>query len=83
VTVPAGVVEKAQIALCHLKDAIFEMVRANKDGVSNSDLVKCLGLNSDYGGGVKDYLSYSVLGILMREGKVKRVDGKRHIALVK
>jgi hypothetical protein len=27
---------------------------------------------SDYGGGSKDYLSYSVMGLLMREGKLAR-----------
>ena len=83
VIVPAGVVEKAQIALQHLKSAVFETTKANKDGVTNYDLAKCLGLQSDYGGGSKNYLSYSILGILMREGKVKRLQNKKHIATVR
>jgi hypothetical protein len=82
VIVPAGAVEKAQIALQHLKNAVFETAKANKEGVTNYDLAKCLGLQSDYGGGSKNYLSYSVLGILMREGKVKRLQNKKHIAVV-
>lgn len=81
--VPAGTVEKAQIALEHLKAAVFETVRANKTGVTNYDIAKCLGLQSDYGGGSKNYLSYSVLGILMRDGKVKRLPNKKHIAAVR
>ncbi len=81
--VPVGAVEKAQIALEHLKAVVFETVRANKDGVTNYDIAKCLGLQSDYGGGSKNYLSYSILGILMREGKVKRLANKKHIAAVK
>jgi hypothetical protein len=81
--VPGGAVEKAQIALEHLKAAVFETVLANKNGVTNYDVAKCLGLQSDYGGGSKNYLSYSVLGILMREGKVKRLANKMHIAAVK
>jgi len=81
--IPSGAVEKAQIALEHLKAAVFETVRANKSGVTNYDVAKCLGLQSDYGGGSKNYLSYSVLGILMREGKVKRLPNKMHVAAVK
>ena len=81
--VPAGAVEKAQIALEHLKTAVFEATRANKEGLTNYEVANCLGLQSDYGGGSKNYLSYSVLGILMQEGKVRRLQNKKHIAAVK
>jgi len=83
VIVPSGVVEKAQIALEHLKSAVFETTQANKEGVTNYEVAKCLGLQSDYGGGSKNYLSYSVLGIFMREGKVKRLQNKKHTAAVR
>jgi uncharacterized protein len=83
VIVPDGVVEKSQIALEHLKSAVFETTRANKDGITNYEVAKSLGLQSDYGGGSKNYLSYSVLGILMREGKIKRLPNKKHVAAVK
>ena len=84
VTVPHGSVEKAQMGLAMLKDAVIELVNANpEDGITNSDAASLLGLRSDYRGRQKDYLSYSVLGLLMREGKVKRLDGRRprHIPL--
>ncbi len=55
VIVPAGAVEKAQIALQHLKTAVFETTKANKEGVTNYEIAKCLGLQSDYGGGSKNY----------------------------
>jgi len=83
VIVPAGAVEKAQIALDHLKGAVFEITKANRDGVTNYEVAKCLGLQSDYGGGSKNYLSYSVLGILMREGKIKRLENKKHVAAIR
>ncbi len=83
VIVPSGAVEKAQIALDHLKSAVFETTLANKDGVSNYEVAKSLGLQSDYGGGSKNYLSYSLLGILMREGKIKRLQSKKHVAAVR
>lgn len=76
--IPSGVVEKAQIGLEFLKSSILELARANPEGVLNSDVAKALGLQSDYLGGSKDYLSWSVLGLLMREGKMVRVEPKRH-----
>lgn len=83
VTVPHGAKEKAQVGLSLLKDAVLEFAKVNPKGISNSDAASLLGLRSDYGGGSKDYLSYSILGLLMREGKLTR-DGnsKRHIAQV-
>lgn len=83
VVVPSGVREKAQVGLSLLKDAVLELARANQAGVTNSDVAGLLGLRSDYGGGSKDYLSYSILGILMREGKLERASsGKKHVARV-
>ena len=84
VVVPSGVKEKAQVALALLKDAVLELAKANPNGISNSDAASLLGLRSDYGGGSKDYLSYSVLGILMREGKLERsATNKKHVARVR
>jgi hypothetical protein len=83
VVAPSGVKEKAQIGLALLKEAILELAKANPDGISNADAASLLGLRSDYGGGSKDYLSYSVLGILMREGKLERsAKNKKHVARV-
>lgn len=78
--IPSGAIEKAQFGLKLLKEAVFELALANKVGVTNSDLVHSLGLQSDYKGGSKDYLTWSLLGILMREGKLKRVEKKKHQA---
>ena len=82
-TVPSGVREKAAIGLNLLKDAIVELAKSNKDGITNADVAKALGLQSSYGGGSKDYLSYSLLGLLMREGRLKRDDNVgrgRHVS---
>jgi uncharacterized protein len=83
VIVSSGTVEKAQIALELLKSAVLELAQANPDGITNADASKILGLQSNYGGGSKDYLSWSVLGLLMREGKIVRNDHKRHCAVVR
>jgi hypothetical protein len=81
VVVPTGAVERAQLGLAMLKKAILDLARANKQGITNSDVASVLGLKSDYRGKQKDYLSYSILGLLIREGKLDRVDqGKLHLA---
>lgn len=83
--VPTGVQEKAQIGVALLKEAVLELAKANPEGVTNSDVSKALGLQSDYGGGSKDYLSWSLLGLLMRKGRLKRDDSiakGRHVATV-
>jgi len=81
VTVPLGVIEKAQLGLTLLKDAVLELTKANENSVTNADVAGLLGLRSDYGGGSKDYLSYSLLGLLIRDGKVKRLAAsRRHVA---
>lgn len=75
--VPQGAVERAQIGLELIKSAIVEFVEANTDGITNADAASLLGLRSDYRGRQKDYLSYSVLGLLLREGRIRR-DGSKH-----
>ena len=83
-TVPSGVKEKAQLGLGLLKGAVLEFAQANPQGVTNSETASLLGLRSDYGGGSKDYLSYSLLGLLMRDGKLDRKpNSKRHVARVR
>lgn len=72
IVVPHGAVERAQLGLELLKSSVHEMAQANAKGISNSDVASLLGLRSDYLGKQKDYLSYSVLGLLMREGKLER-----------
>lgn len=81
--IPAGSVERAQVGLELLKSAVLELAQANGEGISNSDASKVLGLQSDYLGGSKDYLSWSVLGLLMKEGKMIRGNLKKHKATVK
>jgi len=80
VNIPDGCYEKAQMGLELIKSAIMELAKANPKGIKNSDAAKYLGLQSDYGGGSKDYLSYSILGILMKEGRLERNEKKNHVA---
>jgi uncharacterized protein len=81
INIPDGCYEKAQIGLEFLKSSVMELAKANQAGITNSDAAKYLGLQSDYGGGSKDYLSYSLLGLLMKQGRIARNDRKKHIAI--
>ena len=83
IVIPQGVVERAQLGLDLLKSSVYELVRANPNGVLNADAASLLGLRSDYRGNQKDYLSYSILGLLMREGKVVRTEGTKPRHVVK
>lgn len=78
--IPDGCYEKAQMALELMKSAVMELAKANPQGISNSDAAKYLGLQSDYGGGSKDYLSYSIIGLLMKEGRLRRTHTRKHVA---
>lgn len=86
IVAPSGVSEKAQLGLSLLLDAVLELAKANPNGVTNADVCHALGLHSSYNGGSKDYLSWSLLGLLMQEGQIKRDNQKgkgRHVAQVK
>lgn len=64
-------VEKSRQAVAMLKEAILETIRKHPDGIGNSDIARQLKLESDFEGSQKNYLSWSVIGLLVNEGKVK------------
>ena len=80
VTVPSGAFERAQLGLGLLLESIYSLVEASGSrGITNADAVHALDLGSDNGGAAKDYLTYSLLGILMREKRiVKRRSDSRY-----
>jgi len=71
--------EKAAKARADLEDAILEYLEARPEGAINNQIARDLGLESDFAGRQKNYLTYSLLGGLMARGLVKRdpVDGKK------
>ena len=62
--------QKAQEGLTMLKDAILAYLHAHPSGARHANLVEDLDLQSDFEGQSQNFLSYSVLGILMKEDKV-------------
>lgn len=79
ITVPSGALEKAQLGLKLLKDSISLLSEENPNGMTNSDCAHYLGLQSDNEGKQQDYLTYSVLGLLIKEGTLEsyRLGNKR------
>lgn len=79
VTVPIGAMEKAQIGLQLLKDAITMLTEENPEGVTNADCAHYLGLQSDNKGRQQDYLTYSILGLLLKNGTLvsQRIGSRR------
>ena len=64
--------DKAQAGLELIKEAILSELRAHTDGMTNAEIVHQLGLASDFEGQNRNYLSWSILGILIGEGKVRQ-----------
>ena len=61
---------------CDARKKIEEAVIAllsNHDGLTNSEIAEHLDLHSSHEGGQKNYLTYSILGILMENGKVEKI----------
>ncbi len=53
-----------------ISEAILELLKAREEGLSNSEIARLLNLECSHEGGQKNYLTYSVLGILMAQNKV-------------
>ena len=67
----------AQKGLELIEEAIIRLLEHNPQGLRNIDITDALGLRSDFQGSHRNYLSYSVLGILLEKGKLVRDEGSR------
>ena len=62
--------EMAQEVLVLLKDAIFRLVNESTIALAHAEIVKELDIPSNFEGTGKNYLSWSVLGLLVNDGRV-------------
>jgi len=69
--------DKAKEGLHLLKEAVMDTLKTHPDGLSNADIAHILDIRSDYQGGNKDYLSWSVIGLLLNENKIER-NGRKY-----
>ena len=63
--------DKSKQAVSLLKEAVLETIKQNHNGIGNNDIARQLKLESDFEGSQKNYLSWSLIGLLVNEGKVK------------
>jgi uncharacterized protein len=70
--------DTAQQGLNLVKQSIIQLLEQHPEGLRNVEIASSLGLRSDHEGKQEDYLSYSVLGILMRSGIVLKTDDSRY-----
>jgi uncharacterized protein len=64
--------KQAEAGLKQIQEAIVALLRRQPDGLRNAEIAEALNLRSDFCGRQKDYLTYSVLGGLIRQGRVAR-----------
>jgi hypothetical protein len=64
--------ERAENARAELEAAIVDYLKGQPEGAINNEVARELGLESDFNGSQKNYLSYSLLGGLMKKDLVVR-----------
>ena len=69
--------EKAQAGLERLKEAVVALLAEHEDGLSNAEVERRLGLESERAGGHRGYLSWSILSLLIEDGKIIK-DGRKY-----
>lgn len=69
--------EKAQDGYRLLKEAILETLEHHPNGMRNCDICDALDLRTDFEGASKDYLVWSILGMMLKDRTVKR-EGRRY-----
>ncbi len=72
--------DKAQQGVAFLKEAILETLRNHPEGLNNAQIADLLEIRSNYKGANKDYLSWSVLGLLLNAGQIERKGRKYFLA---
>lgn len=76
--VPEEALRLARAGLADLKAAITLLLAANPQGMGNYPIAHALGLESQHRGKQVNYLTYSVLGLLMEERIVAKGADKNY-----
>ena len=75
--------QQAEHGLKQLKQAIIGYIAAHPEGVTNAQVATDLQLESDFEGKHQNYLSWSILGILVNEGLIRyRLNGRSKVYFV-
>jgi hypothetical protein len=63
--------EKAAKGLELIKESVLDYLDQRPKGASHAEIVRDLALESDYEGKQRNYLSWSVVGLLLGENRVR------------
>ena len=63
---------QAQAGVAQIEEAILSLLAEYEDGLINNEIARALGLESDFQGRQRNYLTYSVLGGMMKKGLIVR-----------
>ena len=62
---------KAKFAVELLKEAVLQVLTESQAPMSHADILKRLDIPSDFEGKSQNYLSWSVLGLLVNDGAIR------------
>ena len=61
---------KAQFGRDLIKDAVLQLLREQAEPLTHAEIVRRLGIPSDFQGGNANFLSWSILGLLVNEAAI-------------
>lgn len=70
--------DDAQAGLEQIKQATKRILQKTSEGMTNAEVADALGLRTSFGGSHKNYLTYTVLHLLMEEGAIGSATKGRH-----
>lgn len=70
--------DEAQAGLEQIKQATKRILQNCSDGMTNAEIADALGLRTSFDGSHKNYLTYTVLHLLMNEGCLGTATKGRH-----
>lgn len=68
----SNLLERSRAAKLELEECILELLGNCPSGLGNAQIADELDLRSDFDGRQKDFLSYSLLGGLLKAGKITK-----------
>jgi hypothetical protein len=73
--------EKAQGGLRQIEGAILELLSQHPVGLTNAEIARTLGIETGESGEHRNMLSWSIIGRLIRSGRIERVKTGRSVVV--
>ena len=73
--------EQAEAGLRQIEQAILGLLQQQPEGMTNAQIAKELGIETGAPGEHRNMLSWSVIGRLIRTGRIERLKAGRNVVL--